>query len=71
VLVVPLMVEKKAVGVLRVYTKEERKFDADEIKFLEAVGNLSAIALEKARLHQALRKDYDLLVAHKYRIDDN
>ena len=71
VLVVPLMVEKKAVGVLRVYTKEERKFDTDEIKFLEAVGNLSAIALEKARLHQALRKDYDLLVAHKYRIDDN
>jgi len=69
--VVPLMVEKKAIGVLRVYTKEERKFDADEIKFLEAVGNLSAIALEKARLHQALRKDYDLLVAHKYRIDDN
>jgi signal transduction protein with GAF and PtsI domain len=71
VLVVPLMVEKKAVGVLRVYTKDERKFDADEIRFLEAVGNLSAIALEKARLHQALRKDYDLLVAHKYRIDDN
>jgi signal transduction protein with GAF and PtsI domain len=71
VLVVPLMVEKKAIGVLRVYSKEQRKFDKDEIKFLEAVANLSAIALENARLHQALRQDYDLLVAHKYRLDDN
>jgi GAF domain-containing protein len=65
------MVEKKSVGVLRVYAKDERKFDADEMKFLEAVGNLSAIALDKARLHQALRKDYDLLIAHKFRLDDN
>ena len=71
VLVVPLMVEKKAVGVLRVYSAEERSFEEDEKKFLEAVASLSAIALENARLHQALRHDYDLLVEHKYRIDDN
>lgn len=70
-LVVPLMVENKAVGVLRAYSAEIREFGADEIKFLEAVANLSAIALENARLHQALRTDFDLLVAHKYRIDDN
>ncbi|MBI9085006.1 MAG: GAF domain-containing protein [Desulfobacterales bacterium] len=70
-LVVPLVVEKKAVGVLRVYTEKIRKFSADEIKFMEAVANLSAIALENARLHQALRRDYDLMVAHKYRLDDN
>jgi len=71
VLVVPLMVEKKAVGVLRVYSEKERVFKKDERKFLEAVANLSAIALENARLHQALRQDYDLLIAHKYRLDDN
>jgi signal transduction protein with GAF and PtsI domain len=71
VLVVPLMVEKKAVGVLRVYSEKVRTFDEDEKKFLEAVANLSAISLENARLHQALRQDYDLLVAHKYRLDDN
>lgn len=71
VLVVPLMVEKKAVGVLRVYSEKVRTFDEDERKFLEAIANLSAIALENARLHQALRQDYDLLVAHKYRLDDN
>jgi signal transduction protein with GAF and PtsI domain len=71
VLVVPLMIEKKAIGVLRVYTDKEKTFKEDEIQFLEVAANLSAIALENARLHQALRNDYDLLVAHKYRLDDN
>ncbi len=65
------MVENKAIGVLRVYSAEEREFDKDEMKFMEAVANLSAIALENARLHQALQRDYDLLIEHKYRIDDN
>ena len=71
VLVVPLMAEKKSIGVLRAYTDRVRKFSDDDIKFLEVVANLSAIALENARLHQALRRDYDLLVEHKYRLDDN
>ena len=71
VLVVPLLIEKKAIGVLRVYTDKEKTFTEDEIRFLEVVANVSAIALENARLHQALRNDYDLLVAHKYRLDDN
>lgn len=70
VLVVPLLVGKRAVGVLRVYAAQEREFGEAECKFLEAVANLSAIALENARLHQALKQDYDLLVAHKYRLDD-
>jgi len=71
VLVVPLLIEKKAIGVLRVYTDKEKTFAEDEIRFLEVVANVSAIALENARLHQALRNDYDLLIAHKYRLDDN
>ena len=71
VLVVPLMLGSTAIGVLRVYSAEIRKFDDDEVRFLEAVANLSAIALENARMHQALRTDFDLLVAHEYRVDDN
>lgn len=71
VLVVPLMLEKKAVGVLRVYTGEMRTFGDKEIRFLEAVGNLSAIALDNARLHKTLQTRCDLMAAHKYRIDDN
>ncbi len=71
VLVMPLRVGKKVIGVLRVYSDTVREFDEKEIRFLEAVANLSAIALDNARLHQALRTDYDLLAESKYRLDDN
>jgi signal transduction protein with GAF and PtsI domain len=71
VLVVPLMLEKKAIGVLRVYVDRVRKFRDEEIKFLKAVANLSAIALDNARMHETLQIRCDLMVAHKYRIDDN
>ncbi len=71
ILVVPLMVENQAIGVLRAYSGEVREFSQDEMMFLQAVANLSAIALENARLHAALKRDYDLLVQHEYRLDDN
>jgi signal transduction protein with GAF and PtsI domain len=71
ILVVPLMLEKKAIGVLRVYADRVRKFREDELKFLKAVANLSAIALDNARLHETLQKRLTLMAAHKYRIDDN
>ena len=71
ILVVPLILEKKSIGVLRVYTEKVLIFRDDEIKFLRAVANLSAIALDNARLHEALQTRCDLMVAHKYRIDDN
>lgn len=71
VLVVPLMLEKKAIGVLRVYAGEIRKFSGGELKFLKAVANLSAIALDNARMHETLQTQCDLMVAHKYRVDDN
>jgi signal transduction protein with GAF and PtsI domain len=71
VLVVPLTLAQKAIGVLRVYTPAIRRFDDAEIQFLQAVANLSAIALENAKMHQALRTDFDLLVAHEFRVDDN
>ncbi|MFB3925091.1 MAG: GAF domain-containing protein [Syntrophales bacterium] len=71
VLVLPLKIGRKVIGVLRVYSDVIREFNRKEIKFLEAVANLSAIALDNARLYQALKTDYDLLAAAKYRIDDN
>ncbi|MBU2054169.1 MAG: GAF domain-containing protein [Proteobacteria bacterium] len=71
VLVVPLMLKKKAIGVLRVYADRVRKFSDEELKFLKAVANLSAIALDNARLHETVQTRCDLMAAHKYRIDDN
>jgi signal transduction protein with GAF and PtsI domain len=71
VLVVPLMLEKKGIGVLRVYSDNVRKFNDDELKFLKAAANLSAIALDNASMHETLQTRFDLLIANKYRIDDN
>ncbi len=71
VLAVPLMVGNRAIGVLKFYTTRTREFGEQEIKFIEAVASLSAIALENARLHEALQTDHDLTIAHKYRLDDN
>jgi len=71
VLVVPLLLEKDAIGVLRAYSDKVREFTSREIKFLEAVANLSAIALDNARMHKTLQTSCDLMSAHKYRIDDN
>ena len=71
VLVVPLKARNEAIGVLRVYSADLREFSEQERLFLKAVANLSALALDNARLHQALKADYELLIAHKYRVDDN
>lgn len=71
VLVAPLTAGGKAVGVLRIYSGEIRRFDEAEMKFLEAMARLSGLALENARMHQTLRGDFELLVADRYRIDEN
>jgi signal transduction protein with GAF and PtsI domain len=71
VLVVPLGIGKKIIGVLRVYTDKVREFSDKDIQFLEAVASLSTLAIENARLHQNLRTDCDLLTAYKFRLDDN
>ena len=71
VLVVPLGIGKKFIGVMRVYTEKVHEFSDKDIQFLEAVASLSTLAIENARLHQNLRTECDLLSAYKFRLDDN
>jgi GAF domain-containing protein len=67
VLVVPLMVEgRRPVGVLRVYTDTPREFDAEERKFVQAIADISAIAIENARMHQTLKRQMELIQAYDY-----
>lgn len=68
ILVAPLLVDKKPVGVLRVYTAQPREFSAAEHDFLMAVAHIAAIAIENARLHEALRSDYELLTRFNYQV---
>lgn len=67
ILVAPLMVEgTRPIGVLRVYTDTPREFDLEERKFLQAIADISAIAIENARMHQTLKRQMELIHAYDY-----
>lgn len=68
VLSAPLMTDGKAIGILRVYSDKERDFTDDECAFMQGVANISAIAIANARMHSALRKNYDLLTSYNYQV---
>ena len=49
---VPLLFAGKAIGTLNVYLGEPHKFSDEEVRILSMLAELSAIALEKARLYE-------------------
>jgi signal transduction histidine kinase len=51
---VPLVFSGQTIGVLNVYTAKAYNFSNEEIKILSALAELSAIAIEKARLYERL-----------------
>jgi len=59
ILSIPMMLREEVIGVIRVYTAEPYYFTMDDIYFVGAVSNLGAIALENARLYEAIQKDYE------------
>jgi GAF domain-containing protein len=59
ILSVPMTLREEIIGVIRVYTEERRSFTVDDMYFVGGVANLGAIALENARLYEAVQKDYD------------
>lgn len=63
VLSVPLVSRGQARGVLRVYSKRVRRFDAHEVRFVRLVAELGALALENAHLHGLLADRVEALGA--------
>src|SRR5262249_52964245 len=51
---VPLLFTGQAIGTLSVYTGQPYSFSNEEIRILSALAELSAIAIEKARLYERL-----------------
>ncbi|MCB9757132.1 MAG: diguanylate cyclase [Candidatus Omnitrophica bacterium] len=51
-MIVPLAVGEVMVGVLRVDSSQEHHFSTEDLRFLNTVGNISAVALENARLYE-------------------
>ncbi len=59
VLVVPLRLQDKTLGIMRAYSARPRQFSPVGIHFLTAVAHLVALAIEKAQLYAALREKYE------------
>ncbi|MFH1487032.1 MAG: HAMP domain-containing sensor histidine kinase, partial [Chloroflexota bacterium] len=59
-LCVPVILRQQIVGVMRLYTSEPRHFTDEDARFLTAVANLGAIALNNAKLYEEIR-DSDAL----------
>jgi GAF domain-containing protein len=61
ILCVPVMIRDDIVGVVRLYTAEQRHFGKDDICFLGTIADLIAIAVEKARLRSHFRAKFGLV----------
>ena len=58
---VPLVFSGEAIGALNVYTEQPYQFSDEEIRILSAFAELSAIAIEKARLYERVVDVEELL----------
>jgi GAF domain-containing protein len=59
VLAVPIKIQERTLGILRVYSARSRHFGPVAISFLSSVASLVALAIENAELHAALQARYD------------
>jgi len=58
---VPLVFRDQATGALNVYSGQSHRYSNEEIHILSALGELSALAIEKARLYERIVKVEDQL----------
>lgn len=57
ILSVPVIITKEVVGVMRIYTSQPRQFTAEEIRLLEGIASLGALALRKTKMHETASSD--------------
>lgn len=59
-LAVPLSVGGRIIGVLNVSTaKRQRRFDRQDLEHLTSFADMAAVAIDNARLYEALRRDHE------------
>jgi GAF domain-containing protein len=59
-LIVPVTVKNKVIGVLSLYTSDIRSFSKDEIEFLTALAEQGGMAIEHARLFEKIKENVRL-----------
>ena len=59
----PLIAKNEALGVLNLYTREERDFSGEEIEFLTTLAGQAAIAIHNAQLHEQTQRHLESIHA--------
>lgn len=60
---IPLSIKGRVIGVMRLYSSEPRHFVHREMDFAEALGEIGALAIENAKMHEQLKQDYEEVVS--------
>lgn len=63
VLSVPMTVKGQIIGVLRIYTSEQRDFTENEYKLILGLADMGGIAIDNARMYHHLKADHESLIA--------
>jgi len=63
ILSIPLLVKKNVIGVLRLYRADQRTFEDIEMEFASGLADMSAIAIENARMGSHLESNYQKLIS--------
>ena len=63
--VVPMIVKEKAIGVINVYTKQPHSFSDEEVNVLQMVANQAAVAVENTKLMEEALKAKEALETRK------
>ena len=63
ILSVPMIVQEKPLGALRVYAAEPWHVSLEEVNLVQAIGQIAGMALEMARLYKGLKDSIELLKA--------
>lgn len=61
ILSVPIMAGGRSIGVLRVYTDKPWEFTLDDVNFVQAMGNITGMAIDMARHYKGLKQSIEVL----------
>ncbi|MGM0454047.1 MAG: GAF domain-containing protein [Thermodesulfobacteriota bacterium] len=61
ILAVPIIAGGRSIGTLRVYTAEAWEFTLEDVNFVQAMGNITGMAVEMARHYKGLKHSIEIL----------
>ena len=61
ILSVPIVMHRKLIGALRVYTSEPWELTLEDVSFVQALAQLAGMAIEMSRLYQGQKEVIDIL----------